>query len=89
LLAGLAALPSDFHQSGDVMYTLIKSFSAAVFAKHQLPALLIALTIAQLFYKFHSFILECVAFLATWFVLDWALSAFRRLRGIDIAPRGL
>jgi len=31
-----------------------------------LPALLIA----ELFYKFHSFILECMAFLATWLVLD-------------------
>ena len=34
---------------------------------------LVAFVIAELFYKFHSFTLECAAFLATWFVLDGAL----------------
>ena len=34
------------------------------------PALL-ALIIAEVFFKFHSFTLECVAFLATWYVLSW------------------
>jgi len=29
-----------------------------------------ALFIAEMFYKFGSFLLECVAFLATWLVLD-------------------
>jgi hypothetical protein len=29
-----------------------------------------ALVVAELFYKFHSFTLECLAFLATWFVFD-------------------
>jgi len=29
-----------------------------------------ALVIAEMFYKFHSFVLECMAFLATWLVLD-------------------
>ena len=29
--------------------------------------------IAELFYKFHSFTLECAGFLATWFVLDAAV----------------
>jgi hypothetical protein len=39
---------------------------------------------AELFFKFHSFILECTAFLALWYALDWGYSrlpAFRpRLR---------
>ena len=30
----------------------------------------LAWIIAELFYKFHSFTLECAAFLATWFVID-------------------
>ena len=34
------------------------------------PALL-ALVIAEVFFKFHSFTLECVAFFATWYVLSW------------------
>jgi hypothetical protein len=36
----------------------------------QMPALAISFVIAELFYKFHSFTLECGAFLATWFALD-------------------
>jgi hypothetical protein len=31
-----------------------------------------ALVMAELFYKFHSFTLECLAFLATWLVFDVA-----------------
>jgi hypothetical protein len=31
-----------------------------------------ALVVAELFYKFHSFTLECLAFLATWLVFDLA-----------------
>lgn len=34
------------------------------------PSAAAAVVIAELFYKFHSFTLECVAFLATWYVLD-------------------
>jgi len=29
-----------------------------------------ALAVSELFYKFHSFLLECLAFLATWLVFD-------------------
>jgi hypothetical protein len=29
-----------------------------------------ALVLAEMFYKFHSFTLECMAFLATWLVFD-------------------
>jgi hypothetical protein len=29
-----------------------------------------ALVITEMFYKFHSFSLECIAFLATWLLLD-------------------
>jgi len=33
------------------------------------PAFVVSFAIAEFFYKFHSFSLECLAFLATWFVL--------------------
>lgn len=33
--------------------------------------------IAEVFYKFHSFTLECLAFLATWFVVDAAATGVR------------
>ena len=35
-----------------------------------LPSGALALVVAELFFKFHSFTLECLAFLATWFVFD-------------------
>jgi hypothetical protein len=39
------------------------------------PSAALAIVIAELFYKFHSFTLECIAFLATWYVIDQVLSA--------------
>ena len=52
------------------MYSLIKSLSASELFTQQFPTFAIAFGIAEVFYKFHSFTLECGAFLATWFVLD-------------------
>jgi hypothetical protein len=46
----------------------------------QLPVLAISILIAEFFYKFHSFTLECIAFLATWFSLDWLAEKFARRR---------
>ena len=48
----------------------------------RLPGLLLAFLVAELFYKFHSFALECGAFLVTWLVIDVVIDALaRRLRG--------
>lgn len=44
----------------------------------RLPALLGALLIAEFFFKFGSFTLECVAFLALWRVLDVCFESVRR-----------
>lgn len=52
------------------MYSLLTKLETADLLKRQLPSLLSAMIIAELFYKFHSFTLECIAFLATWFVID-------------------
>lgn len=38
-----------------------------------------ALGIAEALYHFHSFTLECVAFLATWYVLDGVVAFARQL----------
>jgi len=56
-----------------IMFRLLTSISAGELFKRQLPVFLVAFLIAELFYKFHSFTLECAAFLVTWFVLDGAL----------------
>lgn len=52
------------------MYTMLRILSLKRLAFEQVPALTCAWIIAELFYKFHSFTLECAAFLATWFILD-------------------
>jgi hypothetical protein len=52
------------------MYQLIHSLTASELFKRQLPIFLLAFVVAELFYKFKSFTLECVAFLVTWYVID-------------------
>jgi hypothetical protein len=56
------------------MYTLVQQSSVRTLLGVQGPALLSSLVIAEIFYKFHSFTLECLAFLATWGALDWLIS---------------
>ncbi len=52
------------------MFELFRSSSLRQLLSRQAPALAISLVVAELFYKFGSFALECLGFLATWFVLD-------------------
>lgn len=59
------------------MYTLIRSISWRELLWQQLPALTFSLVLAELFYKFHSFTLECLAFLATWYLADALLQRVR------------
>lgn len=69
------------------MYTLLNKLTRHQFFCQQIPSMVVALVSAELFYKFHSFILECAAFLVTWFVLD-ALSSliYRRLTQSAVDP---
>jgi len=64
------------------MYTLISRLSSSELLARQLPTLVGALVIAEIFYKWHSFLLETGGFLATWFLLDaavsWAEKAFSK-----------
>lgn len=59
------------------MFTLIRRIAAYDLAVQQAPTIGASLVIAELFYKFHSFTLEALGFLATWFVLDAAASVLR------------
>lgn len=52
------------------MFTLIRSLKQHQLFFQQLPSLGISFVIAELFYKFHSFTIECVGFLLTWYVMD-------------------
>ena len=64
------------------MYTLIRLLPARRLLAEQMPALGLAWLIAEMFYKFKSFTLECVAFLATWFLVDaviqWVVRRFAK-----------
>ena len=61
------------------MYTLLNLLPLRRLAAEQLPALAIAWVIAELFFKFKSFTLECAAFLATWYLLDAAVQGVKAL----------
>lgn len=56
------------------MYEQIRRLTLKQLALEELPLLVSALSIAELFYKFHSFLLETGAFLLTWLALG-AMSA--------------
>ncbi len=56
------------------MYTLIRMATTRAQLAVQALSLAGALVTAEAFYKFHSFTVECLAFLATWFVFEAVLS---------------
>ena len=59
------------------MYALITSIGLRQMLLEQIPTIGVCFIIAELFYKFHSFTLECFAFLATWYILDAGLHFLR------------
>jgi hypothetical protein len=63
------------------MYSIVRNLSGRQLVLFEVPALFGSLVVAEFFYKFHSFTLECLAFLATWFVLSSGLSAIARFLG--------
>lgn len=60
------------------MFSLLRILTIRQLASEQLPALAGSWLIAEFFYKFHSFSLECLAFLATWAVFDAAVQFFKK-----------
>ncbi|MEZ4431064.1 MAG: hypothetical protein R3F65_01540 [bacterium] len=61
------------------MFTLLRVLPARRLALEQAPAIALAWLLAEVFYKFHSFTLECAAFLATWFAFDAIFQGIRAL----------
>lgn len=61
------------------MYTLFRVLPLKRIVSEQAPALTTAWVCAELFYKFHSFTLECAAFLATWFVADLCIQSLMQV----------
>ena len=68
------------------MYQLLRGRSLKAISTSALPPLALAFLIAELFFKWHSFTLECAGFLATWFVLDWAWSKVIPRQSASAAP---
>ena len=63
------------------MYSYVKSVGVPAFPVREAPAFTMSFLVAEAFYKFHSFTLECLAFLATWYSLSW-------LQSTVLGPRG-
>jgi hypothetical protein len=59
------------------MFSFLRLLPLRVLLVEQLPTFALSFGIAEAFYKFHSFTLECLAFLLTWFLLDMALQVIR------------
>ena len=59
------------------MYELLRNSSLRVLLTIQAPPMLISFAVASMFFKWKSFALECLGFLALWFVLDAAYTAVR------------
>ena len=57
------------------MLTLLRLFRSRSVYLSESTSLVVALTIAELFYKFQSFLLETGAFLVTWLVLAASVDA--------------
>ena len=56
------------------MYSYVKNVGVPTFLAREAPAFGVSFLVAELFYKFHSFTLECLAFLATWYALSFIQS---------------
>ena len=59
------------------MARFLRSLTTKEIFFEQLPIMAASTVIAELFYKFHSFTLELIAFLATWYLLDLAVGRLR------------
>lgn len=57
------------------MYALTRDVPVRALALRHAPTLVTSFLIAEAFYKFHSFTLECGAFLATWYALDFVVDS--------------
>jgi hypothetical protein len=56
------------------MFSLIRDLGVQVALKQEAVPFVIAFVIAEFLFKFKSFTLECLAFLAVWFVLSFVQS---------------
>jgi hypothetical protein len=63
------------------MYSLLNRVPARQLLLRHAPTFVGALAIAEMFYKWHSFLLETGGFLLTWYLLDAAVSLVEKALG--------
>ena len=63
------------------MYSLLNRVPARLLLLRHAPTLIGALAIAEMFYKWHSFLLEAGGFLVTWYLLDAGVSLVEKALG--------
>ena len=61
------------------MYSLLNRVPARTLLVRHAPTFVGALVIAEMFYKWHSFLLETGGFLVTWYLLDAGVSLVEKL----------
>ncbi|WP_158770360.1 hypothetical protein [Paraglaciecola sp. L1A13] len=61
------------------MFTFLRAISNRELLLEQMPIFFVSFLIANTFYKFGSFGLEVIAFLATWFVIDASVQLLHKL----------
>lgn len=59
------------------MYTLTRNGNFKEMLVVETPSFVVSLLTAELFYKFHSFTFECLAFLCTWFAISYLISGLK------------
>jgi hypothetical protein len=67
------------------MFTLISRLPIRELLYRQAPTLFGALVIAEILYKWHSFLLEAAGFLLTWLVLDAVFGVIGKAIGVPPA----
>lgn len=60
------------------MYSLMRTTPTRVLLTRQFPTFAVSLVVAEVLYKFGSFSLEAIAFLGTWYVLDYGVQRLQR-----------
>lgn len=63
------------------MYSLLNRVPARQLLLRHAPTFVGALAIAEMFYKWHSFLLETGGFLVTWYLLDAGVSLVEKMLG--------
>ena len=65
---------------GDIeMYSMSRNVALPQLLLKELPSLVGAILLAEIFFKWGSFTLECIGFLVTWYILSAAISTLTEL----------